>query len=156
LGFYLVCVKDKFVLEYAMKSYGGVKGIFHSFVTSLVGCDWSSLRPGLSTPGAIDEEGRWASEAIWMVWERNKSVIPRIEVRFLGRPGSSIVATLYSRRKNAGCCVEDDWGYVARRRWVWSNAQHYPERLWCLNGILFGFLSKTKNWWKYKTDYELQ
>jgi len=37
-----------------------------------------------------------------MVWERNKSpVIPRIEVRFLGRPGSSIVTTLYSRRKNA-------------------------------------------------------
>jgi hypothetical protein len=96
-----VCVKDKFVLDYAMKSYGGVTGVFHSFVTLPVGCERSSLRPGLSTPGAIDEEGRWASEAIWMVWKRNKSsVIPRIELRFLGRPGSSIVTTLYSRRKN--------------------------------------------------------
>jgi hypothetical protein len=37
-----------------------------------------------------------------MFWKRNKSpVVPIIEVRFLGRPGSSIVPTLCSRRKNA-------------------------------------------------------
>ena len=96
-----MCVKDKFVLDYAMKSYGGVTGIFHSFVTSLDGWEWSSSRPGLTTSGAIDEEGRRASEAIWMVWKRNKyHVFPRIEVLLLGCTGGSIVTTLCSRRKN--------------------------------------------------------
>lgn len=93
-----MCVKDKFVLDYAMKSYGGVTTILHSFVTSLDGCELSSSSPGLCTPGAIDEEGQWASEPIGMFWKRNKSlVVPRIELRYLGRPGSSVVSTLCSR-----------------------------------------------------------